>query len=91
MLCNFCHKLKTYFFFLQIDALEFIHSRGYVHGDIKSQNVFIGKKPKQNHIFLGDFGMVTKYKTENVVPDKKSANNGTLNYIALDGHVGSKY
>lgn len=35
--------------------------------------------------------MVTKYKTEDVVPNKKHANNGTLGYIALDGHVGSKY
>lgn len=35
--------------------------------------------------------MVTKYETENVVPNKKFANNGTLKYIALDGHVGSKY
>lgn len=34
--------------------------------------------------------MVAKYKTENVVPDKKLANNGTMNYIAVDGHVGSK-
>ncbi|XP_050434557.1 nucleosomal histone kinase 1-like isoform X2 [Adelges cooleyi] len=71
-----------------IDALEFIHSCGYVHWDIKSQNVFVGKKPKQNHVYLGDFGMVSKYKTEDVVPNKKLANNGTLDYIALDGHVG---
>jgi len=34
--------------------------------------------------------MVTKFKTENVVPNKKLANNGTQDYIALDGHVGSK-
>lgn len=42
-------------------------------------------------MYLGDFGMVTKYKTEDVVPNKKFANNGTLNYIALDGHIGSNY
>jgi len=71
-----------------IDALEFIHECGYVHWDIKSQNIFIGKKPKENHVYLGDFGMVTKFKTENVVPNKKLANNGTQDYIALDGHVG---
>ncbi|VVC32408.1 Protein kinase domain,Protein kinase-like domain,Protein kinase, ATP binding site,Serine/threonine- [Cinara cedri] len=71
-----------------IDALEYIHECGYVHWDIKSQNIFVGKKPKENHVYLGDFGMVTKYKTENVVPNKKLANNGTLEYIALDGHVG---
>lgn len=71
--------------------MEFIHECGYVHWDIKSQNIFVGKKPKQNHVYLGDFGMVTKYKTEDVAPNKKCANNGTLNYIALDGHIGSKY
>ncbi|XP_060867600.1 nucleosomal histone kinase 1-like isoform X2 [Metopolophium dirhodum] len=71
-----------------IDALEFIHECGYVHWDIKCQNIFIGKKPKNNHVYLGDFGMVTKYKTEDVKPDKKCANNGTLNYIAIDGHLG---
>jgi len=69
--------------------LEFIHECGYVHWDIKCQNIFIGKKPKNNHVYLGDFGMVTKYKVEDVKPDKKCANNGTLNYIALDGHLGS--
>lgn len=51
----------------------------------------MGIKPRENHVYLGDFGMVTKYKTENVVPNKKFANNGTLEYIALDGHTGSKF
>lgn len=71
--------------------MEFIHACGYVHWDVKSQNIFIGNKPKQNHVYLGDFGMVTKYKIEDVVPNKKFANNGTQDYIALDGHAGSKY
>lgn len=70
--------------------MEFIHECGYVHWDIKSQNIFIGTKPKHNHVYLGDFGMVTKYRTEDVVPNKKFANNGTLGYIALDGHAGSE-
>lgn len=51
----------------------------------------MGVKPNENHVFLGDFGMVTKYKTDNLVPSKKYANNGTLEYIALDGHIGSEF
>jgi len=40
-------------------------------------------------VYLGDFGIVIKYKTEDIKPDKKCANNDTLNNIALDGHIKS--
>lgn len=35
--------------------------------------------------------MVKKYEIKDVVPNKKFANNGTQDYIALDGHLGSEY
>jgi serine/threonine protein kinase len=43
--------------------LEFIHKRGYIHGDIKGSNVFVS----QTKAVLGDFGEVRK--SDRVIDD----------------------
>lgn len=44
-----------------IDRLETFHSRGYIHRDIKPQNIMIGRGDKKNTLFLADFGLTTPF------------------------------
>ncbi len=59
------------------NGLAFLHSRGYIHSDIKPENIF-GKKILRSIVWkLGDFGLL-KIRGSVSVLDVK----GTLGYIA---------
>ena len=46
-----------------LDRIEFIHSKNYIHRDIKPQNILIGIN-NPNFIYLIDFGLAKKYKSD---------------------------
>ncbi|KAF5290608.1 hypothetical protein FQA39_LY14674 [Lamprigera yunnana] len=71
-----------------LDVIGYIHSRGYVHADIKGANILLGTtSDTKNQVYLVDFGLVTRFSTSEK-PDPKKAHNGTLQYISRDGHLG---
>lgn len=73
-----------------LDVLEYIHSRGYVHADLKGANMLLGlKKTAKNQVYLVDFGLATRLKEDQpFTPDPKSAHNGTIEYTSRDAHLG---
>lgn len=75
---------------IQIDALEYIHSRGYAHCDVKGTNLLFGlKKGTENQIYLVDFGLVSRFTTNaEYKPDPRKAHNGTIEYTSQDAHKG---
>jgi vaccinia related kinase len=69
-----------------LDVLEYIHSQGYIHADIKGANMLL-KPNDHSQVYLVDFGLCCHYDKD-FKPDKKKAHNGTLEYVSRDGHQG---
>jgi serine/threonine protein kinase len=47
--------------------LEYIHSKNYIHGDIKPSNFLIGTGENRKKIYIIDLGLAKIYRTD----DKK--------------------
>lgn len=65
-----------------------MHSKGYVHCDVKGANLLLGEaKGTEHHVHVVDFGLACKY-TNTFTPNLKKAHNGTLEYTSRDAHQG---
>ena len=45
-----------------ISRLEFMHSRSYIHRDVKPDNFLIGAGSRKNIVYVIDFGLAKKYQ-----------------------------
>ncbi|XP_042238964.1 serine/threonine-protein kinase VRK1-like isoform X1 [Homarus americanus] len=77
-----------------LDVLEYIHSKEYIHADIKASNLLIGHKPgTENQVFLVDFGLACRYandgKHKEYKYDQRKAHNGTIEFTSRDAHIGA--
>lgn len=74
-----------------LTTIEYVHSRKFLHRDIKPDNFLIGTGKRSHKIFLIDFGLAKKYmqKDGNHIPyrDGKSLT-GTARYASLNTHLG---
>lgn len=77
-----------------LDILEYIHSYGYIHADVKASNLLSGfGKGKQNQVHLVDFGLACKYisdgKHKEYKEDLRKAHDGTIEFTSRDAHIGA--
>jgi len=76
-----------------LHSLEYIHSKGYTHNDVKAANL-LSHPDNPNHLYLVDFGLAVKYMKgeENAhkeeKPDPRKAHDGTIEYLSRDAHLG---
>lgn len=72
-----------------LNGLEFIHSCGYVHGDIKGSNIMLGLgKSGEEQAYLLDYGLACKFNTKEYRVEPKKQHNGTIEYTSRDAHNG---
>ncbi|KAK7103842.1 serine/threonine-protein kinase VRK1-like [Littorina saxatilis] len=80
-----------------LDALEYIHEKGYCHGDIKAANILLGHSDvkgvdKGNQVYLVDYGLAYRFLVDDVhkeyKEDPKRAHDGTAEYTSRDAHNG---
>uniref|UniRef100_A0A453NT55 non-specific serine/threonine protein kinase n=1 Tax=Aegilops tauschii subsp. strangulata TaxID=200361 RepID=A0A453NT55_AEGTS len=45
-----------------ITRIEFLHSKGYLHRDIKPDNFLMGLGRKANQVYIIDFGLAKRYR-----------------------------
>jgi len=74
-----------------INRLEYIHSKDYIHKDIKPQNFVIGRKDP-HIIYIIDFGISKKYRSSRTGKHIKFINNkvtiGSMNFLSINANIG---
>lgn len=96
-LFNFCSRrfsLKTVLLLADqlISRIDFIHSRNFIHRDIKPDNFLMGLGKKGNLVYIIDFGLAKKYRdgrTHQHIPYRENKNlTGTARYASINTHLG---
>ncbi|KNH05939.1 casein kinase [Perkinsela sp. CCAP 1560/4] len=75
-----------------ISRMEFIHTKSFLHRDVKPDNFLMGSGKKGHHVYIIDLGLAKKYrdpKTHQHIPYKEGKNlTGTARYCSTNTHLG---
>ncbi|KAL7128753.1 hypothetical protein ABFS83_13G015400 [Erythranthe nasuta] len=91
-LFNFCSRklsLKTVLMLADqmINRVEFIHSKSFLHRDIKPDNVLMGLGKRANQVYAIDFGLAKKYRdssTHQHIPYRLIWNECTMRQCVME-------
>ncbi|GAB1607874.1 casein kinase I-like isoform X3 [Argonauta hians] len=96
-LFNFCSRKfspKTVLLLADqlISRIEYIHSKNFIHRDVKPDNFLMGLGKKGNLVYIIDFGLAKKYRDPRShlhIPYRENKNlTGTARYASINTHLG---
>ncbi|KAG8008614.1 Casein kinase I isoform epsilon [Nibea albiflora] len=77
---------------VMISRIEYIHSKNFIHRDVKPDNFLMGLGKKGNLVYIIDFGLAKKYRdarTHQHIPYRENKNlTGTARYASINTHLG---
>jgi len=75
-----------------LERIKFVHQNYHLHRDIKPDNFVMGINDYENKVFIIDFGLSKKYKSNSKgthIPFKTNKNmTGTARYCSINTHLG---
>lgn len=92
--CSRSFSIKTVLMLADqmISRIEYMHSKNFLHRDVKPDNFLIGLGRKANQVYAIDFGLAKKYrdpKTNQHIPYREGKNlTGTARYASINTHLG---
>ncbi|CAI9108510.1 OLC1v1008110C1 [Oldenlandia corymbosa var. corymbosa] len=93
-LCDRKFSLKTVLMLADqmINRVEFVHSKSFLHRDIKPDNFLMGSGSRANQVFIIDFGLAKKYRdssTHQHIPYRENKElTGSARYASINTHLG---
>uniref|UniRef100_A0ABI7WK01 non-specific serine/threonine protein kinase n=1 Tax=Felis catus TaxID=9685 RepID=A0ABI7WK01_FELCA len=85
-------NVSSFLLCFQISRIEYIHSKNFIHRDVKPDNFLMGLGKKGNLVYIIDFGLAKKYRdarTHQHIPYRENKNlTGTARYASINTHLG---
>ena len=89
---HFSIKTVSMIGYQMVQRIEYVHSKGYIHRDIKPGNFLIGKNKDKEILYIIDFGLSKKYidklTGKHAIYKEGKGLTGTARYVSLNTHYG---